>query len=363
MRGIDVVQESLFTTVHLESFVPAEHPLRSIKLLVDQALERLNWLFDSIYSESGRESIPPERLIRAQLLQVLYSIRSERQLVEQVHYNLLYRWFIGLTIDDPVWDHSTFSANRDRLIENHVVCELFEEVVNLAREKNLLSEEHFSVDGTLIQAWASQKSYRPKSDDDDDDSNGVGRNREANFHGEKRSNKTHASTTDDEALLAKKGPGKEARLSYMGHTVMENRNGMIVQAQASQATGVAERETATILLSQLPGKQHKTVGGDKNYDTKNFVAACREMKITPHVARNDKRPGGSAIDGRTSSTAGYQSSQKKRKRVEEPFGWGKTIGMIRQIKVRGLTKANGVFKLTMVGWNLVRMCNLQETCA
>ena len=363
MRGIDVVQESLFTTVHLESFVPAEHPLRSIKLLVDQALERLNWLFDSIYSESGRESIPPERLIRAQLLQVLYSIRSERQLVEQVHYNLLYRWFIGLTIDDPVWDHSTFSANRDRLIENHVVCELFEEVVNLAREKNLLSEEHFSVDGTLIQAWASQKSYRPKSDDDDDDSNGVGRNREANFHGEKRSNKTHASTTDDEALLAKKGPGKEARLSYMGHTVMENRNGMIVQAQASQATGVAERETATKLLSQLPGKQHKTVGGDKNYDTKNFVAACREMKITPHVARNDKRPGGSAIDGRTSSTAGYQSSQKKRKRVEEPFGWGKTIGMIRQIKVRGLTKANGVFKLTMVGWNLVRMCNLQEASA
>lgn len=361
MRGIDVVQESLFTTVHLESFVPAEHPLRSIKLLVDQALERLNWLFDSIYSESGRESIPPERLIRAQLLRVLYSIRSERQLVEQVHYNLLYRWFIGLTIDDAVWDHSTFSANRDRLIENDVVCELFEEVVNLAREQNLLSEEHFSVDGTLIQAWASQKSYRPKSNDDD--GNGVGRNREANFHGEKRSNKTHASSTDDEALLAKKGPGKEARLSYMGHTVMENRSGMIVQAEASQATGVAEREIAAKLLSQLPGKQHKTVGGDKNHDTKSFVTACREMKITPHVAGNDKRPGGSAIDGRTSSTAGYQTSQKKRKRVEEPFGWGKTIGMIRQIKVRGLTNANGVFKLTMVGWNLVRMCNLRERYA
>ena len=361
MRGIDVVQESLFTTVHLESFVPAEHPLRSIKLLVDQALERLNWLFDSIYSESGRESIPPERLIRAQLLQVLYSIRSERQLVEQVHYNLLYRWLIGLRIDDAVWDHSTFSANRDRPIENDVVCELFEEVVNLAREQNLLSEEHFSVDGTLIQAWASQKSYRPKSNDDD--GNGVGRNREANFHGEKRSNKTHASSTDDEALLAKKGPGKEARLSYMGHTVMENRSGMIVQAEASQATGVAEREIAAKLLSQLPGKQHKTVGGDKNHDTKSFVTACREMKITPHVARNDKRPGGSAIDGRTSSTAGYQTSQKKRKRVEEPFGWGKTIGMIRQIKVRGLTNANGVFKLTMVGWNLVRMCNLRERYA
>lgn len=363
MRGIDVVQESLFTTVHLESFVPAEHPLRSIKLLVDEALERLNWLFDSIYSEVGRESIPPERLIRAQLLQVLYSIRSERQLVEQVHYNLLYRWFIGLTIDDVVWDHSTFSANRDRLIENNVVCELFEEVVNLARENDLLSEEHFSVDGTLIQAWASQKSYRPKTDDDGDDDNDVGRNKEANFHGEKRSNKTHASTTDNEAMLAKKGPGKEAKLSYMGHTVMENRNGMIVQAEASQATGVAEREIAVKLLSQLPGKQNKTVGADKNYDTKNFVSVCREMKITPHVARNDKRPGGSAIDGRTSSKESYQVSQKKRKRVEEPFGWGKTIGLIRQIKVRGLTNANGVFKLTMVGWNLVRMCNLQETYA
>ena len=361
MRGIDIVQESLFTTVHLESFVPAEHPLRSIKLLVDEALKRINWLFDSIYSEVGRESIPPERLVRAQLLQVLYSIRSERLLVEQVHYNLLYRWFIGLTIDDAVWDHSTFSANRDRLIENNVVCELFEEVVNLAREKSLLSEDHFSVDGTLIQAWASQKSYRPKGDDDDN--NGVGRNQEANFHGEKRSNKTHVSTTDADALLAKKGPGKEARLSYMGHTVMENRNGMIVQAEASQATGVAERETATKLLNQLPGKQPKTVGADKNYDTKNFVATCREMKITPHVARNDKRPGGSAIDGRTSSKESYQVSQKKRKRVEEPFGWGKTIGMIRQIKVRGLSNANGIFKLTMVGWNLVRMCNLLETYA
>ena len=242
----------------------------------------------------------------------------------------------------------------------------FEEVVNLAREKDLLSQDHFSVDGTLIQAWASQKSYRPKSNDDDDDNDvdsNVGRNKETNFHGEKRRNKTHASTTDGEALLAKKGPGKEARLSYMGHTVMENRNGMIVQAEASQATGVAERELAARLLSQLPGKQHKTVGADRNYDTKSFIAGCREMKITPHVARNDKRRGGSAIDGRTSSKAGYQVSPKKRKQVEEPFGWGKTIGLIRQIKVRGLANANGVFQLTMVGWNLVRMCNLQESYA
>lgn len=364
MRGTDVVQESLFTTVHLETFVPAEHPLRSIKTLVDESLRRLNWLFDSIYANAGRESIPPERLIRAQLLQVLFSIRSERQLIEQVHYNLLYRWFIGLTIDDAVWDHSTFSANRDRLIENNVVCEFFEEVVNLARERNLLSDDHFSVDGTLIQAWASQKSYRPKGDSNDDsDSKGGGRNNEVNFHGEKRRNETHASVTDAEALLAKKGPGKEARLSYMGHTVMENRNGLIVQAAASQATGKAERETASDLLSQLPGKQRKTVGADKNYDTAGFVAECREMKITPHVSRNDKRRGGSAIDGRTSSKQGYKISQRLRKRVEEPFGWGKTIGMIRQIKVRGLTNANGVFKLTMAGWNLVRISKLQDSYA
>jgi len=361
VRGIDVFQESLFTSVQLESFVAVEHPLRPIKRLIDQALQRLNGLFDSLYSEAGRESIPPERLIRAQLLQVLYSIRSERQLVEQIHYNLLYRWFIGLTIDDDVWDHSTFSANRDRLIDNNVICELFEEVVNLARKKNLLSEEHFSVDGTLIRAWASHKSFRPK-DNDDDDTTGSGRNRDADFHGEKRSNKTHASTTDNEALLAKKGPGKEAHLSYMGHTVMENRNGLIVKAAASQATGKAEREVAAELLSQLPGKQRKTVGADKNYDTARFVGECREMNITPHVARNDKRRGGSAIDSRTSSKAGYQASQKVRKRVEEPFGWGKTVGLIRQIKKRGLTNANGVFKLTMIGWNLIRMCNLQEQC-
>lgn len=362
MRGNDIFQESLFTTVHLESFVPIEHPLRSIKPLIDQALQRLNGLFDGIYSDGGRESIPPERLIRAQLLQVLYSIRSERQLVEQIHYNLLYRWFIGLTIDDEVWDHSTFSANRDRIIEHNVICELFEEVIRLAHKNNLLSDDHFSVDGTLIRAWASQKSFRPK-DNGDDDTQGGGRNREANFHGEKRSNQTHASTTDKEALLAKKGFGKEAHLSYMGHTVMENRNGLIVKAAASQATGKAERETAARLLRQLPGKQRKTVGADKNYDTAGFVSECRKMNITPHVARNDKRRGGSSIDGRTSSKAGYQVSQRIRKRVEEPFGWGKTVGLIRQIKTRGLANANGIFKMTMIGWNLIRMCNLQEPCA
>jgi transposase len=358
VRGEDIFQESLFTTIQLESFVPSNHPLRPIRILLDQAMHNLNGLFDSIYADRGRESIPPERLIRAQLLQVLFSIRSERQLVEQINYNLLYRWFIGLTIEDRVWDHSSFSTNRDRLLENDVITELFEEVVKLARKQKLLSDEHFSVDGTLIQAWASQKSYRRK--DDESGPPDGGRNSEANFHGEKRSNKTHESKTDADALLAKKGPGKEARLSYMGHTVMENRNGLIVKAAASRATGKAEREVSAELLAKLPGSKRKTVGADKNYDTRGFVKECRDMNITPHVARNDKRPGGSAIDGRTSRHESYQISQRSRKRVEEPFGWGKTVGLIRQIKVRGLSKVNSVFMMTMIGWNLTRMRALQE---
>lgn len=358
MRGADIFQESLFTTVHLESFVPADHPLRPIKALLDEAMKNLNWLFSSIYCDTGRESIPPERLIRAQLLQVLYSIRSERQLVEQINYNLLYRWFIGLTIDDTVWNHSTFSINRDRLLENDVITELFEEVVGLARKRKLLSDEHFSVDGTLIQAWASQKSYRRKDDDSEPPTDG-GRNGEANFHGEKRSNATHESKTDGDARMARKGPGKEAKLSYMGHTVMENRNGMIVKAAASHATGKAEREVAADLLARLPGMKRRTVGADKNYDTAGFVADCRAMNITPHVARNDKRAGGSAINGRTSRHASYSVSQRSRKRVEEPFGWGKSVGLIRHMKLRGLSKVNDVFMLTMIGWNLTRMRALQ----
>lgn len=358
MRGEDVFQESLFTTVHLESFVPSDHPLRAIKSLLDEAMRNLNGLLSSIYADSGRESIAPERLIRAQLLQVLYSVRSERQLVEQINYNLLYRWFVGLTIDDPVWHHSTFSINRDRLLENDVIGELFNEVVGLAAKEHLLSDEHFSVDGTLIQAWASHKSYRRK-DDDSGSPGGGGRNSEANFHGEKRSNKTHESKTDGDARLAKKGPGKESKLSYIGHTVMENRNGLIVKAAASLATGTAERDVAADLLFELPGSRRRTVAADKNYDTAGFVADCRSMNMTPHVARNDKRRGGSAIDGRTSRHRGYEISQRIRKRVEEPFGWGKSIGLIRQMKVRGLSKVNGVFTMTMIGWNLTRMRALQ----
>ena len=357
MRGADVTQENLFSTVHLDSFVPTDHPMRPIRILFNEAMKRISGLIDGAYSEFGRESIPPERLLRAQLLQVLYTIRSERQLVEQINYKLLFRWFVGLSIDDPVWNHSTFSKNRDRLLEHDLIPALFEEVVELARQQDLLSEDHFSVDGTLIHAWASQKSFRLK-DEQDNDPEDKGRNAERDFQGEKRLNDTHESRTDKEARNYKKSKGSEAKMAYLGHTVMENRHGLIVKADASLAHGRAERETALEQLKRLPGKHRKTVGADKNYDTKEFVENCRDNNITPHVARNDKRRGGSAIDGRTSRHDGYQTSQKIRKRIEEGFGWGKTIGLIRQVKVRGLARVNAVFNMTFIGWNLVRMRNL-----
>jgi len=351
MRGVDLMQESLFTTVHLESFVPANHPIRAVRELFNTALTRISCLFDDIYADGGRESIPPERLLRAQLLQVLYSIRSERQLVEQTHYNLLFRWFVGLSIDDAVWDHSTFSKNRDRLLEHAVVPELFAEVVRLAEQRDLLSKEHFSVDGTLIQAWASHKSFRPK----DDGPGGVGRNQERDFHGEQRKNDTHASVTDPDARLYRKSNNTAAILCYQGHTVMENRHGLIVRAQVSHANGTAERETALTLLESLPGKRRKTVGADKGYDVQSFVDGCRELNITAHVAAKDK---GSAIDQRTQRHAGYEVSQRKRKRVEEPFGWNKLIGHLRQVKQRGIEKVDGIFQFGMLAWNLVRMRNI-----
>lgn len=358
MRGADITQENLFTTVCLDKFVPDNHPLRPIRLLFNQAMGRINWLFDTAYSPLGRESIPPERLLRAQLLQVLYSIRSERQLMEQMNYNLLFRWFTGLSIDDVVWDHSSFSKNRDRLLEHTIIPALFEEVVALAQKKDLLSDDHFSVDGTLIQAWASQKSFRPKDEDDPDKDEG-GRNAESNFHGEKRLNATHESRTDPEARNYKKSKNSEAKMAYLGHSLIENRNGLVVKTQASLADGYGERETAIAMLAELSGEHRKTVGADKNYDTKGFVASCRGMNITPHVAQNNKRKGGSAIDARTSRHEGYKTSTKIRKRVEEPFGWGKTVGLIRQVKVRGLDRVNAVLTMTFIGWNLTRMVNLQ----
>ena len=362
MRGIDITQEHLFSTVHLDEFVPQNHPLRAIRQLFNTALGRINWLLDTAYSDIGRESIPPERLLRAQLLQVLYSIRSEQQLMEQMNYNLLFRWFTGLSIDDKVWDHSTFTKNRDRLLEHDIIPSLFEEIVILARKKDLLSDEHFSVDGTLIQAWASQKSFRPKDENNDEDSGG-GRNGECDFHGEKRLNSTHESCTDPDARNYKKSKNSAAKMAYLGHTVIENRNGLIVKTQASLADGFGERETAITLLTELPGEHRKTVGADKNYDTRGFVESCRQLNITPHVARNDKRKGGSAIDARTSRHEGYRISMKVRKRVEEPFGWGKTVGLIRQVKVRGLDRVNAVLTMTFMGWNLTRMVNLQGQSA
>lgn len=358
MRGADVMQESMFTTVILEHYVPKTHPLRPIRELFNQALKKLNGLFESIYAEGGRDSIAPEKLLRAQLLQVLYSIRSERLLVEQIRYNLLFRWFVGLSIDDEVWNHSTFSKNRDRLLEQEVIPELFAEVVKLAGKKDLLSAEHFSVDGTLIQAWASHKSFVKKDDAGTPPSAGGGRNAERDFRGEPRSNDTHESTTDSEAKLYKKSEGSESKMSYLGHSVMENRNGLIVKAQVSEANGTAERDTAIGLLSELPGGRRKTVGADKAYDVASFVDECRSLNITPHLACNDQRRGGSNLDGRTTRHVGYEISQRKRKRIEETFGWGKMIGLIRQVKVRGLERVNAVYLMTCMGWNLTRMRSL-----
>lgn len=351
MRGADVLQESLFTTVHLESFVPADHPIRPLRELFNTALKRISYLFDAAYAEGGRESIAPERLMRALLLQVLYGIGSERQLVEQTHYNLLFRWFVGLSIDDTVWNHSTFSKNRDRLLEHDVVPALFAEVVQMAGQRGLLSQDHFSVDGTLIQAWASHKSFRPK----DDGPGGIGRNQERDFRGEARKNDTHASVTDPEARLYRKSSNTAAVLCYQGHTVVENRNGLVVRAEVSHATGTAERDTALELLKSLPGKRRKTVGADKGYDVTSFVEGCRNLRITPHVASKDK---GSAVDQRTLRHAGYTVSQRKRKRVEEPFGWMKLVAQLRQVKQRGKAQVGALFQMGMMGWNLIRMRNL-----
>lgn len=359
MRGGDDIQEGLFSFSKLEDFVPADHPLRAVRLLVNQALTGLNGLFNEIYSESGRASIAPEKLLRAMLVQVLFSVRSERQLMEQVRYNMLYRWFIGLAIDDAVWDHSVFSKNRDRLLANEVVERFFTEVMALADKQQLLSKEHFSVDGTLIQAWASHKSFvRKDGGSDDSGAGGGGRNAQANWKGKPRSNDTHASTTDPDARLFRKSHNTAAILSYQGHVLMENRSGLVVSAVVSHADGTGERVAALAMLDRMPGASRKTVGADKAYDTADFVEACRQRKVTPHVAANEERRGGSAIDGRTMRHIGYQISQVIRKRIEEHFGWGKTIGPIRQTLYRGIRKVDQQFKLTMTASNIVRMARI-----
>jgi transposase len=352
------MQESLFMMSKLEDFVPSDHPLRAIQVLVNEALARLNGLFNEIYADTGRASIAPEKLMRALLLQVFYSVRSERQLVEQLHYNLLFRWFVGLAIDDAVWDHSVFSKNRDRLLEHAVVEAFFTEIMRVADAKGLLSKEHFSVDGTLIQAWASHKSFRPKDGSNDQTPSGPGRNAQADWKGKPRTNDTHESTTDPDARLFRKSNNTASILCYQGHVLMENRTGLVVGAVVTHADGTGERAAALAMLDTVPGKKPKSIGADKAYDTRDFVADCRERNITPHVARNDARRGGSAIDSRTTRHIGYELSQTIRKRIEEHFGWGKTVGHIRQTVYRGLRRVDQHFKLTMTASNIIRIARM-----
>ena len=358
MRGSDGMQESLFMMSKLDDFVPSDHPLRPIQVLVNEALARLNGLFNEIYADTGRESIAPEKLMRALLLQVFYSVRSERQVCEQLRYNLLFRWFVGLAIDDAVWDHSVFSKNRDRLLEHAVVEAFFTEIMQLADAKGLLSKEHFSVDGTLIQAWASHKSFRPKDGSNDQTPSGPGRNAQADWKGKPRTNDTHESTTDPDARLFRKSNNTASILCYQGHVLMENRTGLVVGAVVTHADGRGERAAALAMLDTVPGKQPKSIGADKAYDTQDFVAACRERKVTPHVACNDTRRGGSAIDTRTTRHIGYALSQTIRKRIEEHFGWGKTVGHIRQTVYRGLRRVDQHFKLTMTASNIIRIARM-----
>jgi transposase len=356
MRGQDHQQSDIFSYLSPEQRVRQDHPLRAIRAMADVALESMSKRFDSMYAKTGRPSIPPEKLLRAQLIQMLYSVRSERLLMEEIDYSVLYRWFVGMNLDEPVWDVTVFTKNRDRLLDGDVAREFLWEVVKQAQEKDLTSDEHFTVDGTLIEAWASLKSFQRKDQKNtppDDPGNPT-----VDFHGEKRSNETHESTTDPDARLARKGSGKEAKLSYNGNLLTENRNGLIVTTEVFQANGTAERDAALIMLEQVPGGQRVTVGGDKGYDTRDFVAECRNMNVTPHVAQNTKRSGGSAIDGRTTRHGGYEVSQKKRKRIEECFGWMKTIALMRKVRHRGLEKVGWVFTFAAAAYNLVRMKNL-----
>jgi transposase len=357
MRGADHQQNHMFSYLSPEMRVRKDHPLRVIRAMVDEVLTQLSRRFDRMYASVGRPSIPPEKLLRAQLLQMLYSIRSERLLMEEIDYSMLFRWFVGLNLDEEVWDPTTFTKNRDRLLEADVAQEFLTQVVAQARAQGLTSDEHFTVDGTLLEAWASVKSFQPKegkpSSPPDDPGNPT-----VNFRGEQRSNETHASKTDPEAQLARKSDGREAKLSYSGNLLVENRNGLIVNAEVFAANGAAERDAALVMLEQIPGTKQVTAGGDKGFDTRDFVAECRHLRVTPHVAQNLVRRGGSAIDGRTTHHPGYGLSQKKRKRIEECFGWLKTIALLRKVRHRGVCKVDWIFTFACAAYNLVRMRNL-----
>jgi transposase len=356
MRGHDYQQSAMYSYLSPEQRVPADHPLRPIRDITDRALKGLSRKFSAMYATTGRPSIAPEKLLRALLLQVLYTIRSERLLMEQLEYNLLFRWFVGLNMDEAVWVPTVFSKNRDRLLEGDIAERIFEEVLKQAREADLLSDEHFSVDGTLIEAWASQKSFQRKDGENpppDDPGNPT-----VNFHGEKRSNATHESSTDPDARLARKSGGHEAKLAYCGNVLIENRNGLVVDTELLQCNGTAERDAAMLMAERIEGDDRVTLTGDKGYDTKDFVKEMRHLNVTPHVAQNERRPGGSAIDDRTTRHAGYKISQQKRKCIEEVFRWLKTVGALRKTRHRGVFKVGWVFTFAATAYNLVRMRNL-----
>lgn len=360
MRGNDGKQSDLFSYVSLEARVPRNHPLRKMREMVDEALEGLGPDFAQMYSQMGRPSIPPERLLRALLLQVLYSVRSERMLMEQLDYNLLFRWFVGLGVDDEVWHPTTFTQNRERLLEQEISRKFFEQVLKQAKKKQLLSSEHFTVDGTFIEAWASQKSFKRKEDQDPPAPGAGGKNETADFKGEKRSNDTHASTTDPDARLMRKG-GDGAKLVHHGHVLTENRNGLVVAAEVTIATGNVEAEIAPKLFERRGVQGPGTVGGDKGYDQRKFVESAREAGLTPHVAQ--KVPTHTAIDGRTIRHKGYAVSQRRRKRVEEVFGWMKTVGVLRKARHRGTRLVGWMFEFAAAAYNLVRMRNLTTASA
>ncbi len=365
MRGTPERQLSSLST---EDLIPVDHPIRRIRVVVDEVLADLDGRFDAMYASSGRRSVPPETLLKATVLMAMYSMRSERAFCERLNYDMLFKWFLDMAIDDRAFDATTFTKNRQRLLEHEIADEFFAAVVVRATLRRYMSSDHFSVDGTLLQAWASNKSFKPDEPTDNDgdggDGNGFkGRNAEVDFKGQKRSNKTHTSTTDSEAMLFRKSNSAAAELSYMGHLLIENRNGLIVDAELTQATGFAERDCATTMLGRLPAKKRRrTIAADKGYDTKDFVAGVRELGFTPHVAQNNKSRR-SAIDGRTTRHAGHVVSLRIRKRVEEPFGWIKTVGAGRKVRYIGQERNRAWFKMEAAVYNLIRICSLDAAAA